>query len=131
MESNGTTNHPADCDVSVQLSDCGRQDATAVFEALDRVFAGRDMPSPGPEQAHDREPTVWMATFDSSTRRENEPAPSQLGAEVTALLTGDQQAVAAVEKAIGELFEVRSATSVSGEHEREARLLLAPRQVTR
>ncbi|WP_336317841.1 hypothetical protein [Streptomyces lavendofoliae] len=127
MESNGTTSHPADCDVTVQLSDCGRQDATVVFETLDRVFAGCDMPAPGPEQAHDHEPTVWMATFDSSARREDEPAPPQLGSEVTALLTGDHQAVAEVEKALGGLFEVRSATSVSGEHEREARLLLAPR----
>ncbi|MEU0661852.1 MULTISPECIES: hypothetical protein [Streptomyces] len=130
MESNGTRNHPADCDVTVQLSDCGRQDARAVFETLDRVFTGCDMPTPGPEQAHDREPTVWMATFDSSARREERPGPPQLSTEVTALLTGDHQAVAEVEKALGGLFEIRSATSVSGEHEKEARLQLASRYVT-
>ncbi|QGV76965.1 hypothetical protein [Streptomyces ficellus] len=130
MESNGTRNHPADCDVTVQLSDCGREDARAVFETLDRVFARCDVPAPGPEQAHDHEPTVWMATFDSSARRSGEPGPPNLSTSVTTLLTGDHQAVATVERALGGLFEVRSAGSVSGEHEKEARLHLTSRYVT-
>ncbi|MFG3509454.1 hypothetical protein ACGF5F_28585 [Streptomyces sp. NPDC047821] len=130
MESNRTTNHPADCDVTVQLSDCGRRDARAVFDTLDRVFASCDVPAPGPEQAHDHEPNVWMATFDSSARSGELPGPPDLSTQVTALLTGDHHAVGEVEKALGGLFEVRSSSSVSGEHEKEARLLLASRFVT-
>ncbi|MDN3296847.1 hypothetical protein QWM81_22920 [Streptomyces ficellus] len=128
MESNGTRNHPADCDVTVQLSDCGRQDAQTVFDTLDRVFAGCDVPASGPEQPHLHEPTVWMATFDSSARSGGElPAPPRLTTPVTAVLTGDHHAVAEVEKALDGLFEVRSASSIPGEHEKEARLVLAPR----
>ncbi|MFF8833231.1 hypothetical protein [Streptomyces sp. NPDC015131] len=131
MESNAATNHPAHCDVTVQLSDCGRQDARAVFESLEGVFAGCDVPAPGPEQAHDHEPTVWMATFDSSSRTGGRSEPPHLSTSVTALLTGDHNAVAVVEEALGGLFEVRSSSSVSGEHEKEARLLLSSRLVTR
>ncbi|AOT62550.1 hypothetical protein AB0E11_15040 [Streptomyces fradiae] len=120
-----TGEHPAECDVTVQLSDCGRDDAVAVFGALDRVFAGCE--DVAPHSAAGREPTVWMATFDSSAHSgEADPAP-RLSKEVEALLTGDHQAVEKVEKALGRLFELRSAQHVPGEHETESRLLLASR----
>ncbi|MFG3498829.1 hypothetical protein [Streptomyces sp. NPDC047928] len=139
MGSTGTTNHPSDCDVSVQLSECGREDAHTVFDALDHVFAACDEAAPGPAAAATagasggREPTVWVATFDSSTgsaRSGEEPAAGRahrLTTPVTALLTGGQHAVDEVEKALARIFDVRSTQSVSGEHEKESRLLLASR----
>lgn len=116
--------HPADCDVTVQLSDCGRADAKAVFEALNGVFAGCEDVAP---QSAGREPTVWMATFDSSARSGEPTAAPRLSSPVEALLTGDHHAVEEVAKALGHLFDVRSTQHVSGEHETECRLLLAPR----
>ncbi|MFJ8648840.1 hypothetical protein ACIRNI_22295 [Streptomyces sp. NPDC093546] len=128
MENKATNNHPADCDVTVQLTDCDREEARIVFDTLDHVFSACDAPQPGPEQRHDHEPTVWVATFDSSAHSSDQPpGPPQLEHPVQALLTGDHHAVAEVEKALGRLFEVRTSESVSGEHEKESRLLLAPR----
>ncbi|MEE1757482.1 hypothetical protein [Streptomyces sp. SP18CS02] len=127
METNKTTSHPADCDVSVQLSECGRQDARAVFGTLERVFAGCDAGAPGPESGSGKEPTVWMATFDTSTRAGEHPQPPRLATEVTALLTGGYHAVDEVEHALAELFDVKSSESVSGDQEKECRLLLASR----
>ncbi|MFV2121696.1 hypothetical protein ACE14D_25980 [Streptomyces sp. Act-28] len=120
-----TGEHPADCDVTVQLSDCGRAEAEVVFEALDTVFAGCGDVTPHP--AAGREPTVWMATFDSSAHSGEPAAAPRLGSPVEALLTGDHHAVEEVTKALGRLFEVRSTQHVSGEHETECRLLLASR----
>ncbi|MEU2184191.1 hypothetical protein [Streptomyces thermolilacinus] len=120
-----TGEHSADCDVTVQLSDCGRADAEAVFKALDDVFAGCE--DVAPHSTSGREPTVWMATFDSSAHSGEPTATPRLSTEVEALLTGDHHSVEEVEKALGRLFEVRSTQHVSGEHETECRLLLAPR----
>ncbi|GAA4935570.1 hypothetical protein ACFPM3_05890 [Streptomyces coeruleoprunus] len=127
MERKRTENHPADCDVTVQLSECGREDALAVFDALDHVFVGCEDVAPAPQPAAGPEPTVWMATFDSSAHSGEPAGPPRISAPIEALLTGDHHAVDEVEKALARLFEVRSTQSVSGEHEREARLLLAPR----
>ncbi|PRH80354.1 hypothetical protein C6N75_04680 [Streptomyces solincola] len=130
MATNETSNHPAHCDVTVQLSDCGRQDAHAVFASLDRVFAACDPVDPGETHTGGAEPTVWMATFDSGSARGEGGSggePPALGTRVNALLTGDAHAVDEVEKALARIFEVHSTESVSGEHEREARLQLGPR----
>ncbi|MFJ8696052.1 hypothetical protein [Streptomyces roseolilacinus] len=120
-----TGEHPADCDVTVQLSDCGRADAEVVFGVLDEVFAGCEDVAPHPTTG--REPTVWMATFDSSAHSGEPSAAPRLGSPVEALLTGDHHAVEVVEKALGRLFDVRSTQHVPGEHEAECRLLLASR----
>ncbi|WP_149180389.1 hypothetical protein [Streptomyces sp. TRM49041] len=127
MRSHGKDDHPADCDVTVQLSECGRADAETVFDALDHVFAGCEDVAPAPQPAAGPEPTVWMATFDSSAHSGDITGPPRISTPVEALLTGDHHAVDEVEKALGRLFEVRSTQSVSGEHEKESRLLLAPR----
>ncbi|WP_175409512.1 hypothetical protein [Streptomyces sp. TRM64462] len=127
MASDRTKNHPADCDVTVQLSECGRTDAEAVFDALDHVFEGCEDVAPAPLPAAGPEPTVWTATFDSSAHSGEPVGPPRISAPLEATLTGDHHAVAEVEKALAQLFEVRSTQSVPGEHEKEARLLLAPR----
>jgi hypothetical protein len=122
----GAGGHRADCDVTVQLSDCGRADAEAVFDVLDQVFAGCEDVAPA-SGSDGPEPTVWMATFDSSALSGDPADAPRLSAPVEALLTGDSHAVDEVVKVLDRLFEVRSTQHVSGEHERESRLLLAPR----
>lgn len=61
-----------DTDVTVQLCDCSREDAQAVFDVLDGVYQLEDMTAPGPKAATGPSPTVWTATFDTAgagTRR--------------------------------------------------------------
>ncbi|MCS0634902.1 hypothetical protein NX801_04345 [Streptomyces sp. LP05-1] len=126
MENKATTDRVSECDVTVQLSECGREEARAVFGALEQVFSACDSGAPGPEHGDAPEPTVWTATFDSTSARSGEPTGRpRLGGEVAALLTGGQQAVDAVEQALARVFDVRSSEDVAGEHEKETRLLLA------
>lgn len=115
-----------DTDVTVQLSNCSGDDARAVFEALDRVYAVEDVPPPeAPRQVP--APTVWMATFDTAAGRGAAARPGHLTAEVPVLLTGGYHAVDEIEKVLAQSFDVRSLESVSGDQETEARLLLASR----
>lgn len=116
-----------DTDVTVQLSDCRREDAQAVFDVLDRVYELEDMSAPGPRAATAPAATVWMATFDTAAGRREEIAPVPLSALVGAVLTGGYHAVDEVEKTLAATFDIRSLQSVSGDQETEARLLLASR----
>ncbi|MET9619739.1 MULTISPECIES: hypothetical protein [unclassified Streptomyces] len=116
-----------DTDVTVQLSDCRREDAQAVFDALDRVYELEDMSAPGPQAATAPAATVWMATFDTAAGRHEESRPVPLEAMVGAVLTGGYHAVEEVEKTLAASFDIRSQESVSGDQETEARLLLASR----
>ncbi|MER7519228.1 hypothetical protein [Streptomyces sp. NPDC126499] len=114
-----------DTDVTVQLSECCREDAQAVFDVLDRVYQLEDVTAPGPEAAGGPAPTVWMATFDTAGGRHEESPPVRLTGKVGALLTGGYHAVDEVEKVLARTFEIQSLQSVSGDQETEARLLLA------
>lgn len=116
-----------DTDVTVQLSDCCREDAQAVFEVLDRTYQLEDMTAPAPEAATGPATTVWMATFDTAGGRHEETPPVHLTAMVGALLTGGYHAVDEVEKVLARTFDIQSLQSVSGDQETEARLLLASR----
>lgn len=116
-----------DTDVTVQLSDCDREDAQAVFDALDHVYKLEDMSAPGPRAAGSPAPTVWMATFDTAEGRREETGPVHLTGKVGALLTGGYHAVDEVEKTLAETFDIQSMQSVSGDQETEARLLLSSR----
>ncbi|MFF8410685.1 hypothetical protein [Streptomyces omiyaensis] len=115
-----------DTDVTVQLSDCGREDARAVFEVLDHYYRLEDAEAPAPEGAGPVA-TVWMATFDTSGGQREEVAPPRLAGKVGALLTGGYQAVGEVERVLAAGFAIESAQAVSGDQETEARLLLASR----
>ncbi|MFE1903957.1 hypothetical protein ACFW96_09820 [Streptomyces gardneri] len=116
-----------DTDVTVQLSDCCREDAQAVFDVLDRVYQLEDMETPGPRTAEGPATTVWVATFDTAGGRREDVGPTQLTALVGATLTGGYHAVDEVERVLATGFDVRSLQSVSGDQETEARLLLASR----
>ncbi|MCX2180513.1 hypothetical protein KV205_08225 [Streptomyces sp. SKN60] len=116
-----------DTDVTVQLSDCCREDAQAVFDVLDRTYQLEDIVTPGPEAATSPATTVWMATFDTAGGRHEETAPVPLTGMVGALLTGGYHAVDEVERVLARTFDIQSLQSVSGDQETEARLLLASR----
>ncbi|MER8044531.1 hypothetical protein [Streptomyces sp. NPDC094032] len=116
-----------DTDVTVQLSDCCREDAQAVFEVLDHTYQLEDMTAPGPKAATGPATTVWMATFDTAGGRREETPPVHLSAMVGATLTGGYHAVDEVEKVLARTFAIQSLQSVSGDQETEARLLLASR----
>lgn len=114
-----------DTDVTVQLSNCSGEDARAVFDALDRVYAVEDVPATGPAQVP--APTVWMATFDTAAGRGATARPAHLTGQVPVLLTGGYHAVDEIEKVLAQSFDVRSLESVSGDQETEARLMIASR----
>ncbi|MFJ3903621.1 hypothetical protein [Streptomyces sp. NPDC090025] len=116
-----------DSDVTVQLSDCSREDARAVFEVLDHAYQLEDTTTPGPKAATAPATTVWMATFDTAAGRHEQTPPVPLQGMVGALLTGGYRAVDEVEKVLGHTFAIQSLQSVSGDQETEARLLLAAR----
>ncbi|MEU3688542.1 hypothetical protein [Streptomyces narbonensis] len=116
-----------DTDVTVQLSDCCREDAQAVFDVLDRVYQLEDMEPPGPRTAEGPATTVWVATFDTAGGRREDVGPTHLSALVGATLTGGYHAVDEVERVLATGFDVQSLQSVSGDQETEARLLLASR----
>ncbi|MFE1378198.1 hypothetical protein ACFW6S_04470 [Streptomyces sp. NPDC058740] len=116
-----------DTDVTVQLSECCREDAQAVFEVLDHAYQLEDMSAPGPKAATGPATTVWMATFDTAGGRREETPPVRLTAMVGALLTGGYHAVDEVEKTLARSFDIQSLQSVSGDQETEARLLLVSR----
>ncbi|WP_435972534.1 hypothetical protein [Streptomyces sp. Qhu_M48] len=116
-----------DTDVTVQLSDCCREDAQAVFDVLDGVYQLEDMGTPSPQAATGPSPTVWTATFDTAGGRHQEVRPTPLTSPVGATLTGGYRAVDEVEKVLAAGFDIQSLQSVSGDQETEARLLLASR----
>ncbi|MFJ8660080.1 hypothetical protein [Streptomyces sp. NPDC093795] len=116
-----------DTDVTVQLCDCSREDAQAVFDVLDGVYQLEDMTAPGPQTATGPAPTVWTATFDTAGGRHEEVRPTSLTSPVGATLTGGYHAVDEVEKVLAAGFDIQSLQSVSGDQETEARLLLASR----
>ncbi|MET8505134.1 hypothetical protein ABZV60_10830 [Streptomyces sp. NPDC004787] len=116
-----------DTDVTVQLSECCREDAQAVFDVLDHAYQLEDMTTPGPQAATSPATTVWMATFDTAGGRHEESAPVPLTGVVGATLTGGYHAVDEVAKVLGRSFAIQSRQSVSGDQETEARLLLASR----
>ncbi|MFF8840151.1 hypothetical protein [Streptomyces sp. NPDC015130] len=116
-----------DTDVTVQLSDCCREDAQAVFDVLEGVYQLEDVEAPGPRTAEGPAPTVWVATFDTAGGRREDVGPTHLSALVGATLTGGYHAVDEVQRVLATGFDVRSQQSVSGDQETEARLLLASR----
>ncbi|MFD8644673.1 hypothetical protein ACFV14_30725 [Streptomyces zaomyceticus] len=115
-----------DTDVTVQLNDCCREDAQAVFEVLDGVYQAEDMTAP-PQAGTGPSPTVWTAIFDTAGGRRQEVSPTHLTSPVGATLSGGYHAVDEVQKVLAAGFDIQSLQYVSGDQETEARLLLASR----
>lgn len=116
-----------DTDVTVQLSDCCREDAQAVFDVLDHTYQLEDVAAPGSQAPTVPATTVWTATFDTAGGRHEKTSPVPLTGMVGAVLTGGYHAVDEVEKVLARTFDIQSLQSVSGDQETEARLLLVSR----
>ncbi|MGK5547499.1 hypothetical protein ACSNOH_22600 [Streptomyces sp. URMC 127] len=117
--------------VSVHLTDCGHQDAGAVFGVLEAAFpeAGppRSETSPGAPGAG---PMIWCMTVDTRARRAaggQPPGQAPLTGTVTADLFGAADPVRQVKEELERAFAAEHRGHVSGEHEMELRLRLATR----
>lgn len=74
--------------VVVALSGHSKEDADAVFGVLHACYpSGPASDAPPPREEAEGHPTVWSATFEVSGARQ-EPAPTSLGAPLTADLQG-------------------------------------------
>ncbi|MFD7611579.1 hypothetical protein [Streptomyces sp. NPDC059828] len=111
-------------EVSVQLTG-SPQDADAVFGALLAAYpCDRDAEEHVHEAGHGH-PTVWSATYDVAPADVAGPvAATPLGAPVAAELSGSYPAVDRLAKALTSGFAVEVEHAVSGDGEKQLRLLL-------
>ncbi|MFD5427602.1 hypothetical protein [Streptomyces sp. NPDC127084] len=111
-------------EVSVQLTG-SPQDADAVFGAL---LAAYPCDRAAEEHVHDvghGHPTVWSATYDVAPAGTAGPvAATTLGAPVAAELSGSYPAVDRLAEALTSGFAVEVEHAVSGDGEKQLRLLL-------
>ncbi|KNE78943.1 MULTISPECIES: hypothetical protein [Streptomyces] len=112
--------------VSVQLTDCARDDAQAVFAALGRAFPLVVEPAGHGAGATDGRPTVWSTTVDVARSGGHVDGGPLTGA-VIADLSGGYQAVGKVREALEECFHAEDKGSASGDQEMEIRLRITPR----
>ncbi|MEH6379489.1 hypothetical protein V7793_34895 [Streptomyces sp. KLMMK] len=117
--------------VSVHLTDCGHQDAGAVFGVLEAVFPEAGPPrgetGPGTPGAG---PMIWCMSVDTRTRTGADAVQAEgtaLSGAVTADLFGAADPVRQVKEELERAFAVEHRGHVSGEHEMELRLRLATR----
>lgn len=111
--------------VSVQLTDCAREDADTVLAVLWSAFPqSADRRSEVSGRAHDTDaegPTVWTVTVETV----GEVGPGErprLSGPVTTTLAGGYHAVDLVRQALTSVFVVEDLGSVSGDQEQEVRL---------
>ncbi|MFJ2605507.1 hypothetical protein ACIQOU_02350 [Streptomyces sp. NPDC091279] len=109
--------------VSVSLSDCTREDARAVFDALCACFASDRCAEDIPEQLHKTRPMIWLGTFDVA---ESHPVlgVAHLDGPVTADVQGGYWAVERFRKTLDSVFSVQDLTGASGDQERDVHLRL-------
>ncbi|MBT2384094.1 hypothetical protein [Streptomyces sp. ISL-11] len=114
--------------VSVHLTDCGQQDAGAVFRALEDAFPEVAEPPRSEVQASRagaEHPMVWCMVVDARTRHvPSEAAPVALSAPVSVDLFGAADPVRKVKQELAAAFDVEDRGTVPGEHELEVRLRL-------
>ncbi|KAF4409105.1 MULTISPECIES: hypothetical protein [Streptomyces] len=109
--------------VSVQLTDCARQDADAVFSALGTAFPTVVEPSAHGPEAADGRPTVWSTTVDVERAGEI-TAGASLSGPVVADISGGYQAVEQVRRALKGCYHAEEEGGASGDQEKELRLRL-------
>lgn len=113
--------------VSVQLTDCAREDADAVFAALGTAFPLVADPAGHAPGSLNGRPTVWSTTVDVETPGEA-PGGSGLAGAVIADLSGGYHAVGQVRRALENCFSTEDKGSASGDQEVEVRLRITPRE---
>ena len=117
----------ADSWVSVQLSDCGAEDARAVFTALAAAFGGTgETDCHGVSGARGRSP-VWTSHFDTAATDGGGGAGARLRHAVAVELQGTPASVETVKHALTGAFTVGDEQMASGDQEEQAWLLLSSR----
>ncbi|MFI0816540.1 hypothetical protein ACH4TX_36470 [Streptomyces sp. NPDC021098] len=112
--------------VVVALSGHSKEDADAVFGVLHACFPSGPHSDAPPREEAEGHPTVWSETFEVAGVR-REPAPTPLGAPLTADLQGGPRQVEQLRDALATTFAVRDEGRMAGDQERELRLRLESR----
>lgn len=129
--------------VTVELSDCSAQDATAVFDVLRRAFpqdspadrpggadgAGGPVASPGGGGGAGGAATVWTETFDISGAADAVAAGAagRLSRPVSADVQGGYRAVDQLRSFLASVFAVSGEGAAFGDQEKDVHLCLANR----
>ena len=112
--------------VSVEISDCSKEDARIVFDTLCACFSSDRCAEDVPEQLHETRPMVWLGTFEVTDEHEGAP-PAHLHASVTADVHGGYWAIDRFRSTLDTLFTVHDLSTVSGDQERELHVRLESR----
>lgn len=112
--------------VVVALSGHSKEDADAVFGVLHACYPSAPASDTPPREEAEGHPTVWSVTFEVSGTRQ-EPAPTSLGAPLTADLQGGPRQVEQLREVLATAFVVRDEGRAAGDQERELRLRLESR----
>ncbi|MER5750251.1 hypothetical protein [Streptomyces sp. NPDC002088] len=112
--------------VSVEISDCSKEDARIVFDTLCACFESDRCAEDVPQQLHATRPMVWLGTFDvADTHRCDRPA--RLAGSVTADVQGGYWAIDQFRITVDSLFNVHDLSTASGDQERELHIRLKSR----
>ena len=112
--------------VSVEISDCSKEDARIVFDALCACFSSDRGAEDVPEQLHETRPMVWLGTFEVTDPHEG-ARPAHLAASATADVHGGHWAIGQFRKTLDSVFTVHDLSTVSGDQERELHVRLESR----
>ncbi|MBW1597505.1 hypothetical protein [Streptomyces sp. JJ38] len=113
--------------VSVHLTGCGHETASAVFGALETAYPEGCDPTPRAARgtAEAEHHVVWTSTVDTETPRSGLPAvPVPLDEDVAVEIHGAADPVRRVHEVLMSAFVSEDHGTVPGEHELETRLRL-------
>ncbi|MFF9815396.1 hypothetical protein [Streptomyces sp. NPDC014006] len=115
--------------VTVEISDCPKEDARIVFDALCGYFESDRCSEDVPEQFSQVRPMVWLGTFDVHDAHEGAGGvrPGRLNGAVTADVQGGYWAIDRFRETLGDLFTVHDLSHASGDQERELHVRLENR----
>ncbi|MGV9559508.1 hypothetical protein [Streptomyces sp. NPDC003401] len=112
--------------VTLEISDCSKEDARIVFDTLCACFASDRCAEDVPEQLHESRPMVWLGTFEVGDAKDC-ARPARLSSPVTADVQGGYWAIDRFRATLDSMFRVKDLSSASGDQETELHLLLESR----
>ncbi|MFD5268030.1 hypothetical protein [Streptomyces sp. NPDC058335] len=112
--------------VTLEISDCSKEDARIVFDTLCACFESDRCADDVPEQLHETRPMVWLGTFEVSDVHDC-ARPARLSSSVTADVQGGYWAIERFRATLDSMFRVKDLSSASGDQETELHLLLESR----
>jgi len=117
------TERPHPESVSVEISDCSKEDARTVFDTLCACFSSDRSAEDVPKQLHKTRPMVWLGTFEVTDEHEG-ARPAYLAASATADVHGGYWAIDRFRRTLDSVFTVHDLSTVSGDQERELHVRL-------